>query len=146
RYAAPSSPASRSRMRSKPSGHTWARSVRAARCAAAARSEASSTGSGPRITRRAQSLHALIESQARAKDDGVMIRSSRLSLAVALVSCAASAALARAADPTLPPPTAPAETTVSFPSPHVRRWQVGVRADRLQHASLSMALGLGVGL
>ena len=75
-----------------------------------------------------------------------MIRSCRLSLAVALAACATGAALARAADPPLPPPTAPAETTVSFPSPHVRRWQIGVRADRLQHASLSMALGLSAGL
>ena len=36
---------------------------------------------------------------------------------------------------------------VSFPAPVVRRWQVGLlRADRLQHASLSLTLGLAAGL
>lgn len=51
------------------------------------------------------------------------------------------------------PSTARAQATprdtviVSFPAPAVRRWQVGLlRADRLQHMSLSMTLGLAAGL
>jgi hypothetical protein len=36
---------------------------------------------------------------------------------------------------------------VPFPSPAVRRWQVGLlRPDRLQHATLSLTLGLAAGL
>jgi uncharacterized protein YfiM (DUF2279 family) len=38
-------------------------------------------------------------------------------------------------------------TAVPFPAASVRRWQSGVlRADRLQHASLTMTLGLAAGL
>lgn len=36
---------------------------------------------------------------------------------------------------------------MAFPVQPVRRWQVGLlRADRLQHASLAMTLGLAAGL
>lgn len=44
-------------------------------------------------------------------------------------------------------PAAAADSTTAYPPPRVRAWQVGlVRADRLQHASLSFTLAAGATL
>ena len=46
-----------------------------------------------------------------------------------------------------PDSVATARAAIAFPLAPVRRWQVGLlRADRLQHASLAMTLGLAAGL
>lgn len=61
-----------------------------------------------------------------------------LVLALALAVLAPGAARAQ---------PAPADSLAAYPPPHVRAWQVGlVRADRLQHASLSFALAAGATL
>jgi hypothetical protein len=67
------------------------------------------------------------------------------SLALAAAVAAAVSAPAHAQDTT---PAAPADSTaVRFPAARVRCWQVGLlRPDRIQHASLSMTLGLAAGL
>lgn len=42
---------------------------------------------------------------------------------------------------------ATARAAIAFPLPPVRSWQVGLlRADRMQHASLTMTIGLAAGL
>jgi hypothetical protein len=89
--------------------------------------------------------------QARLKDEGLMIRIRPFPLSLAVVLLGVAASSARAADPpipevaelTVPPVHAPAPP---FPAASVRRWQIGDRADRLQHASLSLVLGLSAGL
>jgi len=54
---------------------------------------------------------------------------------------------AEGAPPVAPPAPAREPEDVSFPAPGVRVWQVGLlRPDRMQHASISMTLALGVGV
>jgi len=44
-------------------------------------------------------------------------------------------------------PVTAAESAPAFPEPRVRQWQTGLlRADRLQHASLSLTTSLSIGL
>ena len=67
------------------------------------------------------------------------------------LACVAGLATAPAAALAEPAPVAEAarldSVAVPLPPPRVRHWQVGLlRPDRLQHASLSMTLGLGAGL
>jgi hypothetical protein len=53
---------------------------------------------------------------------------------------------ARAQEPGATPPDS-VSASPPFPSERARGWQTGlVRADRLQHASLSFAIGCGAGL
>ena len=68
-----------------------------------------------------------------------------LLVAVAIVTAAAVSA--RAQD-TAPATAAAADSVaVHLPDPQIRRWQVGLlRPDRMQHASLSLTLGLAAGL
>jgi len=62
------------------------------------------------------------------------------SRAPATDSLAAPAGRASAPD-SIVAPAARADSIVSFPPPRVRAWQVGlVRGDRMEHASLSLAL------
>ncbi|MFN8588072.1 MAG: hypothetical protein U0704_09770 [Candidatus Eisenbacteria bacterium] len=62
----------------------------------------------------------------------------RALLVAALLACTGSARAHAAA---------PADSSIAFPSPADRRWQVGLaRADRLQHGSLSAVLAAGLRL
>jgi len=56
-----------------------------------------------------------------------------------VIALLAAASRVRAEESRLEPP--------KFPEPKVRAWQTGLlRADRIQHASLSMTIGFGFGM
>jgi hypothetical protein len=65
----------------------------------------------------------------------------------AVVALGALGAVAAYAAPAHATPAPRDSADISLPTPEVRHWQVGLlRPDRIQHASLSLTVGLAVGL